>query len=228
MARLPRAEVPGWPQLVQQRSHDGVPWIRDEVDGLRALADLKEVSAAAGVQVHAYAIVAEQMLLLVTPDAPAGVSRMMQAFGRRYVGAFNRRHARAGTLWAGRYRSAMLDPAHFLLDAMVMVDALGAGRVGGLAFTSLAHHLGQGAERWLVDHSAYWALGNTPFERHLSWARRVELGLDAAIRDRLLAGLRGGWPIISGEQVSVLEAAAGRRLAPARRGRPKKIQPDPN
>ena len=97
MARLPRAEVPGWPQLVQQRSHDGVPWIRDEVDGLRALADLKEVSAAAGVQVHAYAIVAEQMLLLVTPDAPAGVSRMMQAFGRRYVGAFNRRHARAGS-----------------------------------------------------------------------------------------------------------------------------------
>ena len=139
MARLPRAEVPGWPQLVQQRSHDGVPWIRDEVDGLRALADLKEVSAAAGVQVHAYAIVAEQMLLLVTPDAPAGVSRMMQAFGRRYVGAFNRRHARAGTLWAGRYRSAMLDPAHFLLDAMVMVDALGVGRAGGV--DRAAHHL---------------------------------------------------------------------------------------
>jgi REP element-mobilizing transposase RayT len=37
--------------------------------------------------------------LLATPAEPGGVSRMMQAIGRRYIACFNARHRRTGTLW---------------------------------------------------------------------------------------------------------------------------------
>lgn len=220
MARLPRADVPGWPVLLQQRSHDGVCWLRTELDLSHALADLREAATASGVQVHAYGLTPEQMQLVVTPDEGEAVSRMMQAFGRRYVAAFNRRHGRSGGLWAARYRSVILDPACFLLDAMQLVED---GAQGVLESSSLPHHLGQRTDRWLVDHGVYWALGNTPFDRHLAWRRRVEAGLAPQLRTKFQSALRSGWPLVAADRVAALEVLAGRRLMPAPRGRPRKL-----
>ena len=233
MARLPRLGVAAWPHLVVQGVHDGQSLARDDVDRALLLDTLREASRTHGVSIHAYCLAPDHFHLLLTPEQDSSLSLFMQAVGRRYVSAYNRRHGRRGGLWAGRYRATVLDPVPYLLDAMVWIETHGQ-RAGGAsplqddAWSSVRHHLGRCSDPLVSDHASFWSLGNTPFERHLSWARRVDLGLDAAIRDRLLAGLRGGWPIISGEQVSVLEVAAGRRLAPARRGRPKKIQPDPN
>ena len=53
--------------------------------------------------------------LLVTPEAAGGASHMMQAIGRRYVGAFNARYGRTGTLWEGRFKSALVDSDTYLL-----------------------------------------------------------------------------------------------------------------
>lgn len=231
MARLPRADLPGWPQLVCQRSHDGATWLRDGHDLAAALAGLREVSRAAEVCIHAYRLTADQLHLLVTPDAPEAVSHMMQGFGRRYVAAFNRRHQRSGGLWAGRYRSVVLDEARFLLDAMQWVDEGPLGAPGDLHASSLAHHLGQRTDPLVVDHAAYWGLGNTPFERHLAWQQRLAQGLAPAVAQALAQGLHTGWPLVSAEQAAALAAQAGRRLMPARRGRPRKspsIQSDPN
>ncbi|MFN3913704.1 MAG: transposase [Aquabacterium sp.] len=231
MARLPRADLPGWPQLVCQRAHDGANWLRDGHDLSVALAGLREVSRAAEVRIHAYSLTAEQLHLLVTPDAPEAVSRMMQAFGRRYVAAFNRHHQRSGGLWAGRYRSVVLDEARFLLDAMQWVDEGPAGVPEGPHASSLAHHLGQRTDPLVVDHAAYWGLGNTPFERHLAWQQRLAQGLSPAVAQVLARGLHTGWPLVSTEQAAALAAQAGRRLVPARRGRPRKSaqnDSDPN
>jgi putative transposase len=231
MARLPRADLPGWPQLVCQRSHEGVSWLRDGHDLTAALAGLREVSRAAEVRVHAYRLTGDQLHLLVTPEAPEAVSHMMQGFGRRYVAAFNRRHQRSGGLWAGRYRSVVLDEARFLLDAMQWVEEGASGASDGVHASSLAHHLGQRTDPLVVDHAAYWALGNTPFERHLAWQQRLAQGLPSGVAQALAQGLHTGWPLVSAEQAAVLATQAGRRLVPARRGRPRKsaeIQSDPN
>ena len=169
-----------------------------------------------------------RMALVVTPSEPEAVSLMMQAFGRRYVAAFNRRHGRSGTLWAGRYRSVIIDPARYLLDAMQLVEAAEQASPDEVVVSSLAHHLGQGTDPLVSDHAAYWALGNTPFDRHMGWRLRLEQGLPEATRARLMQALRAGWPLVEPAQVPGLEALAGRRLAPARRGRPKKNKSDPN
>ena len=40
--------------------------------------------------------------LLATPPELGALGRMMQKLGRHYVGLFNARHGRTGTLWEGR------------------------------------------------------------------------------------------------------------------------------
>jgi putative transposase len=45
----------------------------------------------------------------VTPSARQGISRMMQSVGRRYVRCINDVYNRSGTLWEGRFKSALVD-----------------------------------------------------------------------------------------------------------------------
>lgn len=229
MARLPRAEAAGWPHLVRQQAHDGGVWLRDDQDRVAALADLKEAALAQRVRIHAYALERTQLWLLVTPDDDAALGRFMQAFGRRYVGAFNRRHGRSGTLWAGRYRAVIVDPARTLLDAMALVERHDPAAGNEVLASSRAHHLGQGTDAIVADHAAYWALGNTPFDRHLAWRHRLEQGLGAARVRELETAVRTGWAMLSAEDALALGQQIGRRLVPAKRGRPKRrIRSDPN
>ncbi|MBE5315232.1 MAG: hypothetical protein H4O13_07500 [Xanthomonadales bacterium] len=46
----------------------------------------------------------------------------MQQLGRRYVGQFNARHARTGTLWEGRYKACLVDSEHYLLRCSRYID----------------------------------------------------------------------------------------------------------
>ncbi len=60
--------------------------------------------------------------LLVTPADSGGVGRMMQKLGRRYVGQFNARHGRTGTLWEGRYKACLIDSEDYLLRCVRYID----------------------------------------------------------------------------------------------------------
>lgn len=46
----------------------------------------------------------------------------MQKLGRQYVGQFNARHRRTGTLWEGRYKSCLVDSADYLLRCVRYID----------------------------------------------------------------------------------------------------------
>ena len=72
------------------------------------------------VALHAYALLDDAVQLLLRPPSDAALSRMMQALGRRYVAAFNRRHGRSGTLWDGRFRAGVVQPgrAHAAVAAV--------------------------------------------------------------------------------------------------------------
>ena len=102
----------------------------DDEDRRQYLAALQEAARAHGVAVHAYALLDNQVQLLLTPPTEAALSRMMQALGRRYVAAFNRRHGRSGTLWEGRFRAAVVQPGAHALQSLRLIDGLVA-RPGG-------------------------------------------------------------------------------------------------
>jgi putative transposase len=68
-----------------------------------------------GCRLHAYVLMSNHVHLLLTPNAQGAVSRLMHAFSRNYVGLFNGRHGRTGTLWEGRYKTCMVDSGAYLL-----------------------------------------------------------------------------------------------------------------
>lgn len=231
MARLPRLEVVGWPHLLVQRVHAGHWLAKDEADRALLLSVMREAARTHGVSIHAYCLADDHFHLLLTPDRPDAMSLFMQAVGRRYVSAYNRRHGRRGGLWSGRYRATVLEPTLYLLDAMVWVEGHGQ-RAGGAwpwaevdVASSARHHLGQGADPLVTDHATFWALGNTPFEREAAWRRRLEEGLGASRVHALSEAMHKGWALVPAPLVAKLEVAVGRRVAPRPRGRPKKVHP---
>src|SRR6185503_5380118 len=99
MARLPRTKAAGYPHHVIQRGNNRQAIFADTADYQRYLQLLQEISSGHSVAVHAYVLMTNHVHLLVTPAAEGGLSRFMQALGRRYVRWFNDRHQRTGTLW---------------------------------------------------------------------------------------------------------------------------------
>jgi putative transposase len=219
MARLPRLALAGLPHYVLQTCVHGQPLVRDETDRQNLLAALREAAATCRVAVWAYAVLPQALHLVVCPGSPEGLGRMMQALGRRYVQAFNRRHQRSGALWGGRFRAAVVEPGDWLLAALVRVDRLGLEAEAG---SSAGHHLGRCRDPLLADPPELWALGNTPFERESSWQQRLAAGLDPATESVLARAVHGAWVAGSARFVAQTAAQAGRPAAPRRPGRPSK------
>jgi putative transposase len=217
MARLPRLALADQAHLVLQRALPGQNAFADDGDRRAYLDALAGAARAAPVAVHAYALLEHEVLLLLSPREPAALSLAMQAVGRRYVAAFNRRHARRGTLWDGRFRCAVVEPGPALLDALLYVD--GQSERPGL--TSAAHRTSGTREPLLRDPPPYWTLGNTPFEREAGYRALLARGLRAETADQLRAAALGGWVYGSAAFAAGLEPAAARPLRPRARGRPR-------
>jgi len=210
---------------VVQRGHNLQAVFSDEEDRQQYLAALREAARAHGVAVHAYALLDNQVQLLLTPPTEAALGRMMQALGRRYVAAFNRRHARSGTLWEGRFRAAVVQAGTHTLQSLRLIDALvarsgvAALALGGAA-SSAPHRLGLRRDPLLTDPPEFWQLGNTPFEREAAYGRLLEQGLDAAVQRRIEHAAGHGWAIGSEPFLAQVAQALGRAVRPRARGRP--------
>lgn len=225
MARLPRLQIAGMPHLVEQIGHNGQAVFIDDEDRQAYLYALAGASADGGVAIHAYRLERGRIMLLATPREADGLSRLMQRIGRRYTDWFNRRHARSGTLWAGRFRATVVDPETELVPAMRHVES-SAGQAGDLAgspiTSSLPHHLGVDHDVLLCDHPRFWALGNTPFERHAAYRLLVTQPLPESERRRFDDAVRKGWAIGSPEFVLALSMRTARRVRPLSPGRPRR------
>jgi putative transposase len=245
MARLPRLECPSYPHLIVQHALGGADLIAHPEDRQALWQAMLDAARAQEVAVHAYVVLPDRFHVLVTPAEQGGLGRFMQAVGRRFVAAYNRRHGRSGPLWAGRFRATVLDPAQYLLDAMVFIETqpwrLGLSEAPQAVFeacpSSLAQHLNRRTDALVQDHALFWALGNTPFDREAAWRARLEQGLAASVVTSLTDSARKGWVLgdqrfiqslsewrASQSATSAVPVLPERRLVPARRGRPKRVQ----
>ncbi|WP_298828857.1 transposase [uncultured Piscinibacter sp.] len=227
MARLPRLCVPGLPHLVEQSGHNAQPVFLDGVDRGSYRAALARAAVDCGVAIHAYCLEPGRVLLLATPREAEGLSRVMQRVGRRYTAEFNRRHGRSGTLWAGRFRATVLDADSEMVAAMCHVESdaalAGDGAVAaGERISSAAHHLGLAVDPLVTDHARFWALGNTPFERHAAYRLLVTHPLHPEQRRRFDDAVRKGWALGSAAFLAALATSTARRLRPLSPGRPRR------
>lgn len=231
MARQPRLTVPGYPHHIILRGNNRQAIVLDDADRRRLLDGLGEQAALAQVAVNAYVLMSNHLHLLLTPETAEGIPRLMQALGRNYVQAFNRRHARTGTLWEGRYRSTLIEAERYLLACMAYIDLnpVRAGMVAAAAdypWSSHGHMIGLRIDPLITPHPLYWALGNTPFARERAYADLVEGAPGSPRQAELARGLRTAWALGGDAFVADLARRTQRRVSRTRPGRPRKAVED--
>ncbi len=122
MARQPRLDLPGIPQHIVQRGNNRLPCFLDDADRAHYRHLLREALLATRCRLHAYVLMDNHVHLLATPPEAGALAQLMQKLGRQYVGQFNARHHRTGTLWEGRYKSCLVDSADYLLRCVRYID----------------------------------------------------------------------------------------------------------
>ena len=227
MPRRPRIQLPGLPQHLVQRGVNREPCFFAEEDYHCYLHWLKKSAADYRCAVHAYVLMTNHVHLLVTPKTPEGISRLMQSVGRRYVQYINRTYKRTGTLWEGRYKSCVVQEAHYFLlcSRYIELNPVRAGMVAdpGLYRWSSYRHNGLGhADERLTPHAEYLALGASNQDRLAHYRSQFRSQLDEeALLDIRLA-LTQGQPLGNCRFREAQYKAVGIRQTQARRGRPPK------
>jgi len=174
MARLLRPRIIGLTQHVIQRGNNKSDIFRATDDYELFLAAVAEACQLHDVTVNAYALMTNHVHLMMTPNAPEGVSRAMQAIGRRYVYYFNHVYARTGGLFEGRYRSTVIDNERYWFTCARYVElnpvrAKLVARPDDYRWSSYrAHALGID-DRVVSFHPLYSALGTSPRVRRDAW-----------------------------------------------------------
>lgn len=228
LARLRRIVMPGHPHVIIHRGRSGQPVFRDSADRETYRASLIEAARTARVAVHAYALLPTEVRLLVSPESEGGLADLMQAVGRRYVRSFNQKYLCTGTPWEGRFRSAVIEAGPLFLPCMRFVE--GSAGIYSRAddavlqpeWTSAGHHVGARVDSLVIDHPAFWALGNTPFDREAAYRRFIERPVvDSEVAAILHAALNG-WALGSAKFAAIVGERTGRRSQRAARGRPRK------
>lgn len=232
MARLPRLILPGQPHHVILRGNNRQAIFYSDLDRQQMLAMLAEVSTQYSVAIHAYVLMDNHFHLLLTPPAADALSRMMQALGRRYVGWFNARHQRSGTLWEGRFRAGLIEGERHLLACMRYIE-LNPVRAGLCAepaqwpWSSAAHHLGVTRQPLITEHGQYWSLGNTPFEREHAYREFLAQGVPSQEQFQYTEAVLRGRPVGSPAFLKPLATDHAKVVTQRPRGRPRKqaLQP---
>ena len=225
MARLPRLSLPGYTHHVILRGNNRQPVFKDNSDRQILLELLVRHCQNHHVYLHAFVLMDNHLHLLVTPQPDKALSKMMQNLGRDYVRYFNKRHTRTGTLWEGRFRSALIQTERYFLACMVYID-LNPVRAGMVAqaldhpWSSHAHYVGARQDKWLVPHALYWALGNTPFAREKAYAELVQAGTEEDMKHALTSSVMGGWALGEEAFTRSLQPMTSRRVSKVKAGRP--------
>ncbi|ACF50701.1 REP-associated tyrosine transposase [Stenotrophomonas maltophilia] len=208
MPRPRRVDAPGYPQHVVPRGNNRQPVFFSDGDRVAYLRLLCHHADQQHCRIHAYVLMGNHVHLLVTPDAPGGMSRMMQAVNRAYVRRVNERQQRTGTLWEGRFHSTLVDTERYLLACQryVELNPVRAGMVvrpGDYRWSSYRANAQGRANALLVPHSAFELIAADVDERRRRYAEFIAQGIPAgdlvAIRGALQSQRRLSGPLMGSE-----------------------------
>jgi len=130
-------------------------------------------------------------------------------------------------LWEGRFRCSVLEPARYLLACMTELEVkpIRQGLVHEaprFEWSSAAHHYGLRVDPLIVEHSLFWSLGNTPFEREAAYRTLMEHALTCEENKSIEEQTLKGWALGSELFLKGHTQKTKRRLSPLPRGRPPK------
>ncbi len=227
MTRLPRYNLPGYPQHVIIRGNNRNSVFTEPKDYLFFLDCLETASTDYRCAIHAYVLMTNHIHLLMTPEHEESVGKTMQSVGRRYVQRFNYRHGRTGTLWEGRYRATLIDTDAYLLTCYryIELNPVRAGLVDHpdkYAWSSFASNALGKADKLITPHPLYTDLASSETERLAAYRGLFETDpLAQATLGAIRDATNKAWILGSELFRKRLGAELSRRTAPLPKGRRK-------
>lgn len=236
MARLARIVIPHVPHHVTQRGNRRLPVFFSDADRTAYLQLVAAAAQASGTACLAWCLMDNHVHLILTPSHADGLRATLGEAHRRYTRLVNFREGWRGHLFQSRFASYPMDPAH-LMAAVRYVEnnPVAAGMVAAAAdwpwSSAKSHMAGRRTRRDPLTDLAALA-GAVP-----NWRAMLRHGLDAggvdgtgtAVAEAIEARLRTGRPLAAEDWIAQQEAAVGRTLQPAKRGRkPKQCDDDAN
>jgi putative transposase len=122
MGRPRRILLPFQPAHIVHRGNNRQGIFHCDGDYLFFTRCLRDGAVARGVDVHAYVLMTNHVHLLMTPKQEGAISAMIQSVARRYVGYYNERYTRTGTLWEGRFYSSRVTSDRYFLTCHQYID----------------------------------------------------------------------------------------------------------
>src|SRR5258705_3740037 len=209
MSYRKRTVVDGLTLHVTTRGNNKTATFRSEADYESFLWCLRFATVKYKLQIHAYALMSNHVHLMMTPETSTGLSRGMQSLGRRYVRYFNDRYNRTGTLWEGRFRSAViLNERHWLTCLRyVEMNPVRAGLVEmpeAYRWSSYRAHAFGAGDPVVAPHVVYDALAITSDRRQEAWRQMCAQDVQVEQLDALRKSIAEG--IVIGEPFDAVEA----------------------
>ena len=181
--RLPRLAVPGLPQHIVIRGINGQTIFNTDHDYLTFLAYLDSAKSKYQCALHAYVLMPNHIHLLVTPSSTNGVAKLVQLIARQYVQYFNTHHQRTGTLWEGRYKSALVESDQFSINIYRYIEQNPVrnklvSHPQDYPWSSYRFNAGVSDDRLVDPCDAYKALAARVEQRRSSYAKLAAEAVD--------------------------------------------------
>ncbi len=223
MARYPRLVVPGVAMHVHHRGNNRQDCFFTDSDRLVYLTILRDLAKIRQCAIHAYCLMTNHIHLLLTPEDGSGCSLMMRDLARRYASYFNRRYARTGQLWEGRFRSCLVDSAAYVLGCYRYIElnpvrARMVDQPAAHPWSSYAGNAGSRVDPLLTPHAEYAALSEQPGMRTRAYEQLLGAIDDPAFARAMRESTEGGLPLV-GERLKAELGAQGAKLEHRRPGR---------
>ncbi len=187
---------------------------------------LKEISKDDKASIHAYALMSDNVHLLVTPRHQDGAAGMVKLLAQRYTQYFNKEYCRKGPLWSERIRPYLVDPQHYLLACQRYIE-LSPVREGLVthpaeyiwsSYSVNAH--GEDSDI-LTPHAVYYALGTNKPNRIEAYRQLFCEELETRLTDKIGMHTTSGYCLGSDDFKREVSKMLGRRSAHCRNDGPK-------
>jgi putative transposase len=227
MPRQPRLIVSGYPYHVILRGNNRSDIFYNDKDRRFFIECLKKSKGKTASKIYSYCLMTNHAHFIIEPSRDNGLAEMMQSLGRRYVQYVNSRYKRTGTLWEGRYRSALVDKDGYLAVCSRYIE-LNPVRAKIVKFpdeyrwSSFRSKTTGNAEDFLDMDPAYLDMGKTDEERRSNYRKWVMESIPEHELDLIRLATQKCGIIGSGTFIRTIEKTLGRSVALKPRGRPRK------
>lgn len=225
MPRKPRMYLPEVPAHVVQRGNNRAACFFTDDDYVFYLECLGQGLRRYNVKLHAYVLMTNHVHLLLTPADNHGISRLMQHLARLYVLYVNRTYRRSGTLWEGRHKASLVQAEEYLLTCYryIEMNPVAAGMVSRpehYPWSSYHWHAWGKSNQLITDHALYEAIALDRQGRRRWYRELFKYHLPSEDVHQIRRSLAYNYPLGNNRFREGIEAALGRSVGEARRGRP--------